>query len=289
MEWVTTIAKAIDLIETELLSDELTLARICKGATISESHLQRAFSMLTGMSISDYIRRRRLTLAAQELATSDVRVIDMAFKYHYETPEAFNKAFKRQHGISPIEARKPGVTLNACTRLTIEITLKGAPSMNYKLIEKEAFYLVGKSITTTAENGENMEKIPMFWAESESNGTIEKLCQIEGMKHLVGACLMDDLSGKTFEYGICSLIEGSIPVESDEFMTYAVSPQTWAVFECVGAMPHAIQKVWHQIFAEWFPATGYEHAMAPELEVYPPGDSSSEDYYCEIWIPIVKK
>lgn len=288
MEWALTIAKTLDRIEENLLSEELTLGSLCREAALSESHLQRAFNILTGMSIVDYIRRRRLTLAAQELATTDNRVIDVALKYLYETPEAFNKAFRRHHGISPVEARRPGVTLNACTRLSIEIHVKGAPNMNYKLLEKEAFKLIGKTLNTTTENGANLREIPEFWSQLNQNGEVEKMIQIPGIRELVGACIMEDITGQTFDYSIAAMVdqETEVPEGMD---VYEVPPLTWAVFECIGAMPDAIQNGFKQIYSEWFPSTGYEHAPGPELEVYPKGNPMSEDYYSEIWVPIIKK
>lgn len=159
--------------------------------------------------------------------------------------------------------------------------------MNYKLTEKPGFTLVGTSIEVSTEHGENMVKIPAFWNEISQNGTMDKILSLPGIKELTGACIMDDPKATVFTYAAAGFFES--PIEAPGFTSWNVGPQTWAVFEVVGQMPQAIQDVWQRIFAEWFPATGFEHANAPELEVYPPGDTTAPDYRCEIWIPVVKK
>ena len=160
--------------------------------------------------------------------------------------------------------------------------------MNFKIIEKEKFYLVGKHIQTTSENGANHVEIPEFWQTAGTDGTVSKVFQVPGIKALVGACIMEDPSVNTFKYGICALVDEK-PVEALELQVTEVGASHWAVFESIGPMPHAIQKVWQQIFSEWFPTSGYVHGNGPELEVYPEGDTSSETYYAEVWIPIVQK
>lgn len=160
--------------------------------------------------------------------------------------------------------------------------------MNVKIIEKEKFYLVGRHITTTSENGANHTEIPEFWQSAGADGTVSKVFQVPGIKELVGACIMADPVGKTFDYGICALVDEK-PVDTMGFEVTEVGASSWAVFESRGAMPDAIQKVWQQIFAEWFPTSGYVHGNGPELEIYPEGDTTSESYYAEVWIPVVKQ
>ena len=142
MEWVESLQKAIDYIEKHLLED-ISIEEIAKEVNFSTFHFQRTFSILTDMSIGEYVRRRRLTLAAHELTRSDKKVIDIAYKYGYDTPEAFAKAFRRQHGISPSEARKHIGKLKSYNRLVIQVNLKGAEPMNVKIVEKEAIQVVG--------------------------------------------------------------------------------------------------------------------------------------------------
>lgn len=161
--------------------------------------------------------------------------------------------------------------------------------MNYKIVDKPAFALIGKGIQVSTENNENTTRIPLFWNECHQTGLVEKLCSVKGFQDIVGACIMPvgEPVSKMFTYAVAAIGDSNEGLESLE--AWPVPACTWAVFESVGPMPNAIQEVWHRIFAEWFPATGFEHADAPELEVYPLGDTSAADYRCEVWIPVVKK
>lgn len=260
-------------------------AQIAKTACSSTFHFQRMFHMLTGYTVAEYVRKRKLTLAAQELAATKAKVLEIALKYGYDTPESFSKAFRRVHGISPSAAREPGAKLKAHPRISFQLSLKGDKDMDYKIIEKEAFEVVGKSIIVSAKNGENYKNIPLFWKECNENGFSEKLCKAAGKLGMLGIC-WNDYDGEKFTY----IIAVEKPKEDIQgTKEYVIPASTWAVFESVGAMPNAIQNLIQRIYSEWFPSTGYEHADAPELEVYPLGDSYSEDYRCEVWVPIIKK
>lgn len=286
MDWLKAIQYTLTQIEARISEPDLGIEILAGELFISPPHLQRAFSTLTQLSLSEYIRNRRLTLAAAALQEGQ-SIIETALQFGYETPESFTKAFKRFHGVTPSEAKAGNVALTAFPPLQIQLTLKGESPMNYKLIEKPGFTLVGTSIEVSTEHGENMVKIPAFWNEINQNGTMEKIIALPGIKELTGACIMDDLKATVFTYAAAGLFES--PFEAPGFTTWTVGPQTWAIFEVVGQMPQSIQEVWQRIFAEWFPATGFEHANAPELEIYPPGDTTAPDYRCEIWIPVVKK
>jgi AraC family transcriptional regulator len=159
--------------------------------------------------------------------------------------------------------------------------------MDYRIEDKEAFTVIGKSIQVTCQDGEHVRQIPEFWEECHRNGTITELTSIGTGKNLFGIVL-DMQPGKgDFTYMIGTQTDGTLPETGYSVRTIPAS--TWAIFTCVGPIPGAIQSTFGRIFQEWFPATGYEHAGAPELEVYPPGDVTAEDYRCEVWIPIVKK
>lgn len=289
MDWVGSIIKSLRLIESEISNEQLSPEWIASKLYMSTAHYQRAFSILTGITVSEYIRNRRLSLAALNLLQYNQSVLDTALTFGYETPEAFAKAFKRFHGISPSDVKKGQVQLKAYPPLQLQISLKGEEAMNYTIVDKPSFNLVGKGIQVSTENNENFTKIPAFWGESTQNGLVDRLCNLKDMKEIVGACIMPvgEQTSKNFTYAIAAIAE---PADnSTDLETWAVPANTWAVFESIGPMPNAIQDVWHRIFAEWFPATGFEHANAPELEIYPPGDAMAADYRCEIWIPVIKK
>ena len=286
MEWLNRMKEALDHIERNL-DRRLEMEEIAKTAYSSPFHFQRMFLMLTGMTVAEYIRKRRLTLAAQELATSSSRVLDVALKYGYDSPESFSKAFRKIHGISPSEARHPGVRLKAFPRITFHLSLKGDKGMDYRIVKKEAFTVIGKSIQVTCRDGENPLQIPKFWEKSHRDGTIAKLASIGTGENLLGIIL--DMKPDKGDYAYMIGTETDQTVPEENFTLRTIPASTWAIFTCVGTVPGAIQTMFRRIFQEWFPATGYEHSGAPELEVYPPGDTMAEDYQCEVWIPIMKK
>lgn len=286
VEWLERMRQAIDYMERRM-EEPLTIEEIAGAACSSPFHFQRMFCMLSGFTVAEYIRKRRLTLAAQELAASPSRVLDVALKYGYESPEAFAKAFRKLHGASPSEARSRGVPLKAFPRISFHLSLKGDQEMDYRIVEKEAFEVVGKTLRTTCREGENSRDIPKFWKECGTDGTIDRIVGLSEALDLYGICLPMQSDGETFDYVIAGRADAG---KAEGGLTAVTIPAaTWAVFLSVGPMPGAIQKVWERIFQEWFPGTGYEHAPAPELEVYPPGDVSAADYRCEVWVPIVKK
>ncbi len=170
MGWVESIQKAIDYIEEHLLED-LTIESISRQANASAFHFQRTFTILTDISIGEYIRRRRLTLAAQEISSTNGKVIDLAYKYGYDTPEAFSKAFRRQHGVSPSEARKYMGKLKFYERLVIQVILKGAKPMKYNILERDSFQLIGIKQEFSLVNEENLIGIPKLWEKVNSDGT----------------------------------------------------------------------------------------------------------------------
>lgn len=287
MGWVESIQKAINYIETNLLDEHLTIEQIAKSANSSVFHFQRTFSILTDMTISDYIRRRRLTLAAQELMNTDSKIIDIAFKYGYETPEAFSKAFRKQHHVTPSEARKKIGTLQSYNRLVIQINLKGVIPMNYKIVEKDAFQVIGVKRTYNCQNGENLQKIPQFWNDVHIDGTDNRLVELNNgeVEGVLGVCVVEEhqKNQRLMDYWIATAHNGEVP---EEFESYEIPASKWVIFEVHGPMPHAMQNTWKKIYSEWFPSNPYKPTGTAELEVYTNEDASNADYYSEIWIPI---
>ncbi|WP_185929552.1 AraC family transcriptional regulator [Paenibacillus popilliae] len=286
MEWLNRMMSALELIEAKM-EEPLDMGELAKAAYSSPHHFQRMFYMLTGMTVAEYVRKRRLTLAAQELATSGSKVIDVAMKYCYDSPESFSKAFRKLHGISPSEARNPGAQLKAFPRLSFHLSLKGDKEVDYKIVQKEAFTVVGKSIQTTTKEGENSIEIPKFWKDSHANGTVAKIASLGKNQDTLGICYGTQPGGEVFNYAIA--VETDRTESEGEFEFIQVPAATWAVFTSIGPMPGAIQEVWNRIYQEWFPATDYEQAEMPDFELYPPGDPWLEDYRSEVWIPVIKK
>lgn len=215
------------------------------------------------------------------------KVLDVALKYGYDSPESFSKAFRKVHGVPPSEARGRGVSLKAFPRISFHLSLKGDKDMDYKIVKKDEFTVVGKSIQVTTKDGENFRRIPKFWEECNEDGTTARLCTIGIDKDLLGVCMDVQYDQEQVTYVIA--VEDSSGMLVEGLVSRSIPASTWAVFTSIGPMPGAIQSVWKRIFQEWFPSTGYEHSGGAELEVYPLGDTSAEDYRCEIWVPIVKR
>lgn len=285
MEWLNGMRTAIDYIEDNLTND-IDLNEVAKRTFCSTFHFQRLFSVLMGVSVGEYIRRRRLTLAAQELLSENKRIIDVALKYGYESPDAFTQAFQKMHGLSPSAARESGVQLVAYPRISFQIILKGGIDMDYKIVEEDAFEVVGKA-KKFLNTDDSTVKVPEFWGECKKSGLFGKLCKVEvgsiTRGETLGICV-GDKEGFTYVIGA---EKGDAKI-SDDFDVVTIPASTWAVFKSIGPMPGAIQAVWKKIYEEWFPSTGYEQAGTPDLEVYMPGDVDSENYYSEIWVPIKK-
>lgn len=289
MNWITGIQKAINYIE-EHLTDEVDIEEAAKHACSSPFHFQRVFSIVCSFTVGDYIRMRRLSLAAQELQNGE-KVIDTALKYGYETPESFSRAFTRFHGVTPSEA-KNGKNVKSFSRLFVKLTLDGGNLMDYRIEKKEAFKLVCKrkhvnkpqGMTATAE-------ISPFWNECSSNGTIERLCKyarFDSLKGILGVCFSGELDSDSFPYAIGAEYNG-LPLDDGEFEIVDISEHTYAVFKCVGKMPEAFVNTYKQICTEFFPQSGYEYASDIELEVYPSAKTDDPGYSCEIWIAINDK
>lgn len=285
MSWIEMMQQSIQYMEEHLLED-ITIDQIAEQAHASPFHFQRLFLILTDVTVGEYIRRRRLTLAGQELTTSDAKIIDIALKYGYETPEAFAKAFRKQHGSSPSDVRGRGGKLKSYNRLMIQVNLRGAEPMNYRIEEHEGFQVAGVKKSFSMQDGENLIGIPLFWQQFNSSGQDEELIQLNNgkIKGWLGVCtdFCAD-NGHTFDYWIGTAYEGD---NTGAFQTMSIPASRWAIFEVRGAMPDAIQSVWKQIHSEWFPSHPYEHAGTPDFELYFAGDTSSADYLSEIWIPI---
>lgn len=267
------------------MDGEIEIEEAAKQTLTSKFHYQRLFHMVTGVTVAEYVRKRRLTLAAQELQQGRKKVLDVALRYGYQTPESFSKAFIKLHGITPSEAKRSGVHLKAIPRMSFQIQIKGEAVMKYRIQEKEAFKVMGVERRISTVDGQNRVKIPQFWNEIWEMPQVEEMTKKVSELGFLGICADLDEEQSAFTYMIA--VEASETVDQD-LTIREIPAQTWAVFESRGPLPKAIQGVLDRIFSEWFPSTGYEHANAPELEIYPEGDTGAEDYSCEVWIPIKK-
>ncbi|KOY83433.1 AraC family transcriptional regulator [Lysinibacillus macroides] len=289
MDSLISMNNAIAYIEANLTND-IDLKEVAQRAYCSEYHFKRMFSFLAGISLSDYIRRRRLTLAAFELSNSSMRILDIAIRYGYSSADSFARAFQQMHGITPSEARQSGQYLKAFPRMTFQLTITGGNEMNYRIEQKEAFHIIGlmKRVPIVFQ-GENPTIVEM--AQSLTMEDIEYLKELSNIepRGIIQAStnFSEDRmveKGELDHYiGVATTLA---PTKS--FTQLHVPASTWAVFEAVGPFPHTLQKIWGRIYAEWFPSSAYEQIAGPEIVHHASTDFTSSSFQSEIWIPIQK-
>ncbi len=285
MEWIEHLNKAMNYIE-EHLEDGVELEKVAEVACCSAFHFQRMFSYIADIPLSEYIRRRKMTRAALDLQSNDRKIIDIAMKYGYDSPTAFTRAFRSVHGIAPSEARTAGVQLKAFPPISFKLTVKGEAEMNYRIVKKEAFRIVGVKKHLNIDIEENFAEVPMFWQKTTEGGQIPDIVSLINREPLGLLGVSASMNGTDFDYYIAVATDKEAPVGMHE---YIVPECTWAIFECVGPLPEALQELQKRIVTEWLPASGYEYANAPDIEVYSEGDQRQLDYRCEAWLPIVRK
>lgn len=285
MEWMKSISEAVEYIENHI-TENITADNVANHVCISSFYFQKGFSMLCGFSVMEYIRNRRLALAGGELATSNIKIIDVAIKYGYDSPDSFTKAFTRFHGITPSMVRKDGTIIKSFAPLKLKISLEGGYLMDYKITRKDSFTVLGVPKQFKYENAK--QEIPLFWQEHYASGKGKYVCGMFGIN------IDEQMGCENFEYLIADIYNPVMDIP-EGFVTKQIPAFTWAVFPCKGPMPISLQNVNTKIFSEWLPALKeYEFAAGYCIEMYDASDKypngiQDENYYSEIWIPIKKK
>lgn len=285
MEWTEAIKEAIDYMESHI-TEEITLKDVADHVNISPFYFHKGFSMLCGYTLMEYIRNRRLSLAAGELIASDISVTELAMKYGYDSPDSFAKAFSRFHGIAPSAVRREKAMVKAFAPLKLTISLKGGYMMDYRITEKESFTVLGMSREFAYENAKR--DIPAFWEEYFASGNGKYVCGMFGINSDL------QMGNETFEYLIADVYHPATDIPQG-FQVRTIPAFTWAVFPCRGPLPSTMQDVNTKLFSEWLPAQKeYEYAAGYCVEMYDapdkyPKGTEDENYYAEIWIPVKKK
>ncbi|CEJ73145.1 AraC family transcriptional regulator [[Clostridium] sordellii] len=282
MEWLEKLNEALQYIEGNL-DGEIKYEKAANIACCTTYHFQRMFSYIAGTPLSEYIRNRRLTKAALDLQNGE-KVIDVAIRYGYESPTAFNRAFQKIHNVSPSVAQKEGTFLKAYPPISFKITIKGVEEMEYRIVKKEEMRIVGAKALLEKNVEENFNTVPMLWQEVAQSGKIMEIASLMGpdSKGVLGVSACMDYLDK-WEYYIAVETDKEAPKGLEE---YTIPACTWAVFPGEGQMPTAIQDIEKRAITEWLPTSGYEYADAPDIELYLNQDPMNSKF--EVWIPIRK-
>lgn len=261
------IQQAICYMEEHILED-ISYVEVAKRLHMSSYNFHRTFSFIVGMTANEYIRKRRLTLAAQELQTTDISVVDAAYKYGYESPESFSKAFSRFHGSTPKQAKRKGTKLHLFNPLVIKIILEGGSIMDHSISD--------------------------FWAECYEKNLVEpmKLLRAEGTRDLYGLCSPVKDNETHFNYGIGVAIDEETDTAELErllkngYSIWKTEPADYAVFKCFGPDGDCLSEMWSKFFKEFVPQTGYMQTDDTDYEIYfKKGESG---LFCELWVPVIK-
>jgi len=305
MDLLDRMNRAIDYVEQDITS-ELNLPKLAQITHCSTYNFQRMFSMVTGISITEYVRRRRLTLAALDLQQGDVKVIDISLKYGYDSPTSFARAFQAVHGVTPREAKRSNVDLKAFPRMTFQMSITGTSEMNYRIVTTAPFKVFGveELVSTTGEDYfQHGGKVwAQIWETNFSNGKYDQLKAAAGDGKPVNhsALFVQDMwqihalmnyrkvDDTTYGYMQCAFVGDDSKV--DGYTVVEIPETTWAIFP-TGMMPWdelgaAIDEVYKRFYSEWLPTSEFESVSGPEFEMH---SGNLEQGNIELWMPVQKR
>ena len=291
MEWTQSLKRAIDYMEAHLL-ENIDADDVADQIYMSSFYFQKGFKIMTGYSVGEYIRCRRLYLAALDAIAGREKIIDLAYKYGYDTPESFTKAFSRFHGCPPTQLKSSPALIKIFLPLKITVTIQGGNDMDYVIEKMDAMKVIGFERSFSFED--SYDAIPRFWTEFCTACQSKKYP--EDMQKTIEDCMvgefaicMDNIGdGKKFHYLIAGRYNGG-PVP-EGMVIYELPAYTWAKFKCFGPLPASLQSINTKIFKEWLPGNpDYDVAAGINVEWYSSGDCSSPDYESQIWLPVTKK
>lgn len=273
----------------ENLTNDIETEQIARIAGCSDYHFRRMFSFMAGMPLGEYIRRRKLALAASILKSTNKKVSDIAYDFGYETPESFSKAFQKVHNVSPSQMKKENASFKTLLPMTFQIAIKGGIVMDYKIVEKNAFRIIGfKKRITLQYNGVNhqMDSLTKMLTP-EVIEELKSLCDIEPKGILSVSSNFDEDRIEGCELDQYMGVATTKAIENN-YDVLEIEASNWAVFNVVGKFPEALQNTWAQIYSEWFPTSGYQLTGGPEILWNESQDTTKTDFRSEIWIPVCK-
>lgn len=281
MDWAQCFNEAIRFLERDLTQppDVEAAARL---AGCSVFHFQRMFAYVAGMPLSQYLRRRKMSLAAEELQNGG-KITDVALRYGYASPTAFNRAFQAVHGIAPSEAKNEGAVLKAYPPVRFHLALTGGAALEYRIERHGAFSIIGISADIGSEMEQNFQHAPALWARAAAKGLVEKLMPLMDTQPRGLLGVSSQTQNEHWRYWLAVASTQAPPAWAQSAQVPAA---VWAVFPGRGAMPRAIQQLEKRIVIEWLPGSGYEYGDAPDIEVY--RTPNPQDASFEIWLPVTK-
>ncbi|MEU1948131.1 AraC family transcriptional regulator [Streptomyces sp. NPDC020125] len=277
--------EALEHIESHL-DQRIETAELARIAVTSEYHFRRLFSALAGIPLSEYIRRRRLTIAGAEVLAGERTLLEIAVRYGYGSGEAFARAFRAMHGVGPGDARRAGAVLRSQPRMSFRLIVEGSSSMRYRVVEKERFHVVGKKVRVPlVHEGVNPGIAEFIRGIGEE--TIGRIAALSDQEPAGILGVSDNLDpsraeGTELDYYHAVVTGAAAPEDLDDLV---VPAGTWAVFENSGPFPRALQYLWRDVFTQWFPSNPYQSRPGPEiLRTRLSQDAARAD--AELWIPV---
>ncbi|WP_327682976.1 AraC family transcriptional regulator [Kitasatospora sp. NBC_00458] len=281
--------QAMEHIEEHLVGtvDAAELARI---ATTSEYHFRRLFSALAGMPLSEYLRRRRLTLAGAEVLSGERTLLDVAVRYGYTSGEAFARAFRAMHGVGPGEARRGGAVLTSQPRMSFRLVVEGSSSMEYRIVERPAFRVVGRRARVPLVHEGVNPAIAAFIRGIGQEG-IDRIAALSEQDP-EGIVSVTEFFSESREEGVeldyyHAVVAGADAVVPDGLDVREVPAGTWAVFANTGTFPQALQEMWRDVYTQWFPSNPYESRPGPEI-LHTRFLTEAGTARAEVWVPVVR-
>ena len=277
MEWIKRMNAAVNHLEAHL-TEKIDVSELARIACCSSFHFQRMFSCMAGVPLGEYVRRRRMTLAAEDLCAG-ARVTDVAARYGYDSPTAFNRAFQSVHGVPPSKACS--ATLQAYTPIHFSLTVTGDKPLSWRMEALDAFSVAGYVAPIGKTLAENFQAVPALWERVAREEALPGLLRMQTgpLPGLLGAS-RETGEGWRYMIGVCAKEAG------EGMALWRVPACQWAVFSGRGAMPTAIQEVERRAVLEWLPASGYEYANAPDIEAYLVPEPQNAAF--EVWLPVVR-